>query len=111
MVVGGDQPECPVDLSRTSLTGDSQEGFKASDVDVSKVWSCVTCVVYRVIAIHRCIAILRPRYRGTYHTSAHVSYRDSNIAIRIVKVLYRYNPSSIQSISFITLASRTGVCG
>ena len=40
-VAVSDQPDCPVDLSRASLTGDSQEGFKGSDVDVSKVWSCV----------------------------------------------------------------------
>ena len=40
-VLVSDQPDCPVDLSRASLTGDSQEGFKASDVDVSKVRNCV----------------------------------------------------------------------
>ena len=35
--VASDQPECPLDLSRASMAGDSQECFKDMDVEASKV--------------------------------------------------------------------------
>ncbi|KAK2183067.1 hypothetical protein NP493_324g00033 [Ridgeia piscesae] len=37
--VVSDQPECPVDLSRASMAGDSQECFKDMDVEASKMSS------------------------------------------------------------------------